>query len=581
MPSLRWISEKVWWVEHAFERAKAQARPEEDAWFRIFFLVAFFGFTFGFLALGASKAALFGRDSNLGSGWAGGVPLTARADIVDREGRLLATDLINYRLFVDPTDMTASDRPRVKRALARALPQLSKEKLDAAFKRNGRLGLWGGLTPPEKRRIHELGLPGVTFEAEKARVYPLGTTASHLIGFVAGKEGQGLAGAERALDAEIRQAGSQGRPVALAVDLRIQGALENELYKVAQAHSAIGAVGMVTNVRTGEVLAMASWPDFDPNKAGAYPEDVKRNRAAGALYEMGSIFKVISVAAGLDSGTAALTSTFDATAPIRLGSRQINDYHAENRVMTLEDVFIHSSNIGTTRLADAVGKETMVRYYDQLGLLEAAEIELAESARPILPRVWSRDSLYSSSFGHAISVTPAAMAQSIGAVVNGGMVVPLTIQKVDKGKPVVGRRAMSAATSRQMLDLMRINVVKGTGGKADAPGLRVGGKTGSAEKPGKGGYQRDKLVSSFAAVFPTDNPIHEDRYLVLVMVDEPAGTKDTFGFRTGGWVAAPVAGRVIDRIAPFLGVARKDDRFTTALGEKIVIEETETRGVVP
>lgn len=568
----RWVADKVWAVEHAFERANAEGRSQASSHFRVFFVLAAVACVFVALGGFAASAALFGGRAN-GSTLA---PLiaTQRADLVDREGRLLAADLIHYGLYVDTSDMWEGAIPDVKRRLAAALPDVPRERLNRVMAGDRRMFLVGGLTPAERRRLHDLGLPGVTFEEEARRVYPLGASAAHYVGF-ADSSGKGLAGAERALDAEILAAGREGRPVPLALDLRVQGALENELRQVAAAHQAIGAVGLITNVRTGEIIAMSSWPEYDPNTRGS--ADAMKNRAAAQVFEMGSTFKVFTVAMGLDSGAASMHSTYDATTPLRMGGRTIHDFHAKNTVMTLEDVFIHSSNIGTTRLALDIGRDRTVGYFEQLGLFRPAEVELIESARPLQPRRWGDNELASASFGHAISVTPLALAQAMGAVLNGGRLVPLTIRKVDRAPE--GPQVLSPSTSRAMLDLMRINVVRGTGGKADAPGLRVGGKTGSAEKVVGGRYARDKLVSSFAAVFPTDNDLGGDRYLVLILVDEPRGNAETFGLRTGGWVAAPVAGRVIDRIAPFLGVERRADIYATATGEKRpVVEENATGG---
>jgi cell division protein FtsI (penicillin-binding protein 3) len=398
----------------------------------------------------------------------------------------------------------------------------------------------------------------VTFEPEQRRVYPLGSTAAHLIGF-ADTGGEGLSGAELALNEAVRGGVAQHQSVPLSIDLRIQGALEDELYKAAAAQQAVGAVGIVTNVHTGEILGIASYPTFDPNSAGKASPDALINRAAASVFEMGSTFKVFTMSAGLDSGTATLASTFDTREPIKIGGQTIHDYHAENKIMSVADIFIHSSNIGTTKLALAEGGPTLTRYFKRFGLFQAAPIELQESARPILPRTWNENAVASASFGHAISVTPLAVAAGMGAILNGGTYVPLTIRPQPAGARPQGPRVVSETTAAAMLGLMRENVLRGTGGKADAPGLRVGGKTGSAEKAIGGHYERHKLVSSFAAVFPTDGPMNADRYFVLILMDEPKGTPETFGFATGGWTAAPAAGRVIDRIAPFLHVARHSD----------------------
>lgn len=550
LPGGRWIADRMWAVEHAFERAKAQARPEEDTRVRIFFVLSAFAFTFLAMAIGAGRAALF---SNIDPSAALPEPVASRADLVDREGRLLASNLVHYGLYIDPEEIW--DRDEARRALLAAVPGLNPQRLDKALNGDHRAYVLGGLTPQDRARIHALGLPGVGFEEEDKRVYPLGASAAHLIGFT-DSGAKGIAGVERAFDKEIQAAGRTGAPVALSVDLRVQAALEDELSRAAQAQNAAGAVGVVTDAHTGEVLAMASWPSFDPNAPMAGAEAGRLDRAAQSVYEMGSTFKVFTLSTALDTGAASLQSTINASEPLRLGARQIHDYHAQNRVMTLRDIFTHSSNIGTAKLALAMGRDTLVRYFDAYGLVRPAEIELAESARPITPRTWNADTVASASFGHAISVTPLQLVAGMGAALNGGAYVPLTLRKLKPNEAPAGRRVISTATSRAMLDLMRLNVTDGTGGQADAPGLRVGGKTGSAEKVIGGRYDRSRLVSSFAAVFPTDGAMDVKRYVVLILVDDPKGDAESKGLRTGGLVAAPVAGRVISRIAPFLGVAR-------------------------
>ncbi len=549
----RWLVELVWRLEHAFERAKAAGKAEDDTRIRIFFILALFAAGFLSLAAGAAKTALFsesGRRSAYASGIGG-----ARADLVDRQGRLLAVDLTHYGLYLDPREIW--DQPEIRRVLGAALPRLSPTRIERALKSDRREFLLGGLTPEERDRVHDLGLPGLTFEEEDHRVYPLGPTAAHVIGF-ADRGGEGLAGAELAFDNAMRRQAGTDQPVALSIDLRVQAALEDELQKSAQKFGAIGAVGIVTDIQTGEVLAMASAPDFDPNHVGAASSDALTNRAAASVYEMGSVFKIFTTAMGLDSGTATLTSTFDARSNEKIGNRVIHDFHATNRILTLPEVFIHSSNVGTAKLALQAGAPNLTKYFKSFGLFAPAKIELAEAARPIVPRRWPADTVASASFGHAISVTPLNVAAGVGAVLNGGQYVPLTLHKLGPDERPHGRRVVSEATSRQMLDLMRLNVTskEGSGGRAEAPGLSVGGKTGSAEKAIGGRYVRNKLVSSFAAVFPTDGPMTTKRYAVFILFDEPKGIPETYGFATGGWNAAPTAGRVIDRIAPFLGVRR-------------------------
>ena len=567
-PSWRWLARRVWSVEHAFERIKAEGRAEEDTRVRIFFVLAAFGVAFLILAFGAARAALF---SGNGPAAMGPVAAAERADLVDRNGLLITANLTHYKLYIDPDEVW--EPAETRRALMSVLPRVPAERLRKAIEGDQRAFVAGGLTPQERQRVHALALPGIQFEEEDRRAYPLGTSAAHLVGFTdAG--GKGLSGVERALDAEIRQAGRDGRSLALSIDLRVQAALEDELQGAAIDQGARGAVGIVTDVRTGEVLGMASFPTFDPNRAGRATDDQRLNRAAQAVYEMGSTFKVFTLAIGLDSGAANRGTTFDATAPMKLGGRTVRDFHGTNRVMTLEDIFIHSSNIGTSRLALQVGAPTVTQYFERLGLLQPASIELLESARPIRPRRWDENTLASTSFGHAISVSPLALVQAMGAILNGGRMTPLTIRRLDNADRPEGRRIVSEETSRVILDLMRMNVVRGTGSKANAAGLRVGGKTGSANKIVGGRYSETVLVSSFAAVFPTDGPIDRDRYLVLILLDEPKGSAASGGARTGGWTAAPAVGRVIERIAPFVGVRRAADPWQTATGDHPPVAET-------
>ncbi len=550
LPGGRWLADRIWAVEHAYERAKAEARPEEDTRVRIFFVLAVFGCTFAAMAIGAGRAALFsGADTSATQ------PEVAasRADLVDRDGRLIASNIVHYGLYIDPDEVW--DRNEARRALLLAAPGLNPQKLDKALTGEHRTYVLGGLTPQDRAKLHALGLPGVSFEEEDKRVYPLGTQAAHLIGFT-DSGGRGIAGIERALDREIQQAGQGGAPVSLSIDLRVQAALEDELSQAAVAQGAAGAVGIVTDVKTGEILALSSWPSFDPNAPAALSDNDRLDRAAAQTYEMGSTFKVFTLSAALDTGAASLQSTFDASRPLRIGSREIHDDHPENRVMTLRDVFIKSSNIGTAKLGLAMGRDTLVRYFDAYGLLRPAEVELAESTHPIVPRTWNEDTVASTAFGQAISITPLQLAAGMGAAVNGGTYLPLTLRKLAPGEAPAGRRVISVATSRAMLDLMRQNVQMGTGKFADIAGLSVGGKTGTAQKVIHGRYAQNRTVSSFAAVFPTEGAMDAQRYFVLILIDDPKGDKASLGLRTGAYVAAPVAGRVIDRIAPFLGVRR-------------------------
>ncbi|WP_309092111.1 penicillin-binding protein 2 [Phenylobacterium sp.] len=561
-PLSRWLTERVWGLEHAFERARASGKAEDDTRLRIFFVLALFAMGFLTLAVGATRAALFSDAARADGRIAPAA--TTRADLVDRNGMLLAADLLHYGLYIDPREIWEPEETR--RALLSTLPALDANRLERALRGNRRIFVLGALTPEERNKVHALGLPGVTFEPEQRRVYPLGPSAAHIIGF-SDAGGEGLSGAEAALNEEIRAAA--GGQVALSIDLRVQGALEDELWKAVHEFTPKGAVGLVTDVHTGEILGMASWPVFDPNNPGKAGVYAQTNRAAATVFEMGSTFKAFTVAIGLDTGVATPTTTFDATVPYKLGYRTINDYHAARKVLTLVEVFQHSSNIGTAKLAVGIGPERMGKYFKNLGLTAPAPVELIESARPLTPKKWDEDAVASTSFGHGINVSPLALARAMGAILNGGRLIPLTIRKKEPGATVDGPRVMSERSSLQMLSIMRANVAgeAGSGRSANIPGLSVGGKTGTGEKydPAIRGYNHQRQVSSFAAVFPTSGPVEAKRYFVLILLDEPHGTARSAGYATGGWVAAPAAGRVIERIAPFLGVQRQPEILETAV----------------
>ncbi len=547
----RRIVEQVWRVEHAFERSRTANRAVDDTRVRIFGVLTLFALGFIFLSVKAGAVALFSHAE--GDGVEATAPVEQRADLTDRNGMLLALDVPHYGVYVDSRDLW--DVSEARNGLVDVLPNIQRARLDKVLTAGKRELLINGLTADQRDRVHDLGLPGVTFEEEARRSYPLGQQAAHIIGY-ADPSGKGLAGAERGLDGVIRDAAGGNGAIATSIDLRVQGALESELHRAMTDFSAVNAMGVVTNINTGEVLALASLPDFDPNNRGASDPANLVNHTGASVYEMGSTFKMFTFAMALDSHSADLNMVVDASHPLHLGPRIIHDFDATNKQMTMEDVFLVSSNIGTARIALKAGKDNMYKYFKSFGLFDPAKIELAESTRPIVPRDWSESTVASVSFGANISVSPLSVAQAMGGIFNGGNMVPLTIRKHPSGDHVDGRQVISPETSLTMLGLMRQNVLRGTGSKADAPGLRVGGKTGSAEKPEKGGYARNKLVTSFAAIFPTDGPVGTPRYLVLVMLDEPKPNATTYGFQTAGWNAAPTAGRVIDRIAPFVGVQR-------------------------
>ena len=553
----RWLIEFIWRIEHAFERSRAKDRPVDDARLRIFLLLALFVLAFSGVALSAGRVALFARVKA-----ALGLPdaSTARATLEDRNGLLLATDLPRFDLYLDPRDVAPARREQVRDALLALLPKIPAERIAAAFAGNHRSFLVGALTAEEKARVRDVGR-GVEFEETTRRVYPLGVNAAHLIGY-ADTGGKGLAGAERALDDQLHEGGATGQPVQLAMDLRVQAALEDELTSAAQRFQAPGAAGIVVDVQTGEILALASYPTFDPANIGGSTPEGRKNNVAASVYEAGSVFKVFTLAAGLDTGVVTPASTFDVSHPLVIGqNRPIHDFDKGDTLLTLPQVFTHSSNIGASKVAMAAGSERIDRYMRSFGIYAKAPSELAESTRPLTPR---RDgagrldegTLAYMSFGQGLSVTPLQIATGMSAVFNGGVYRPLTILK--RTATPEGRRVISPATSQTMLEFMRLNVVdpKGSGRSAEVAGLSVGGKTGTAQKAAGGHYIQNARVASFAAVFPTTGAPSDKRYLVYVLLDEPHPAPGTFGFATAGFTAAPTAGAVINRIAPFLGVKR-------------------------
>ena len=544
------LTQGVWALEGAFKKARAADQAERDTRLRIFFLLALFASGFLFLAVAATRCAIFAKQETNGYTPPVGV---ARADLVDRNGQLLAVDLTHYGVYVDPREIW--DTAETQRVLTAVLPGLQAPRLNKALNSGRREYLIGGRTPDQKAKLQDIGLPGVSFEEEERRVYPLGPTAAHIIGF-SDTSGTGLSGAELGLDSAIKDAAGR-EPVALAMDLRVQAALDDELAKAVAKFHALGGIGMVINVKTGEILGFSSQPDFDLNAPGKATDDQRVNRGGNSVYELGSVFKAFTLAAGLDSGVVTLNSSFDVSHPIELGGHLVHDFDKGDSTLQLWQVFTHSSNIGAAKMALMAGPDRMQDYFRRFGLFAAAPSELPGSARPLLPRQFSDQTLAQIAFGQGIAVSPLALATGYRSLLDGGVYSPLTIKKAPAGAQTQGRRVISEQTSATMLQLMRLNVTdpKGSGHKADVPGLFVGGKTGSAQKPEHGHYGKNN-ISSFVAVFPAEGPLNADRYMVQITLDSPQRTPDSMGFITGGWNAAPTAGHVIERIAPFVGVRR-------------------------
>ena len=476
---------------------------------------------------------------------------TMRADIVDRNGELLATSLATASLYANPHHVIDAGEAAAK--LVEALPELSQAELQAKLASN-RSFVWirRHLTPRQQYDVNRLGIPGVYFRRDERRVYPQGSLAPHVVGYTS-IDNEGLAGIERSFD-EVLKGG--GRPLALSIDIRVQHVLRQELESTVKRFGAVGAAGLVLDVDTGEVVAMVSLPDFDPHNPMGLDQETLFNRTTLGVYEQGSMFKIFTSAMALDSQSATMASSFDASKPIKIGRFTISDYRGQNRWLSLPEVMIHSSNIGAAKMALAAGTAVQRKYLGALGLLKPVSIELPEVGTPMVPSPWREINTMTIAFGHGLAVSPLQMAGGVATVVNGGVLRPLTLLKRVPGEKPEGTRAISQRTSEDLRKLMRLVVTEGSGKNANAPGYFVGGKTGTAEKIGeRGGYKRKAVLSSFIGAFPINQP----RYVILGSIDEPHGIKETYGFATGGWTAAPAVGRAITRIAPLLGVAPVDD----------------------
>jgi cell division protein FtsI (penicillin-binding protein 3) len=489
--------------------------------------------------------------------------LPSRGEITDRNGAPLARAFPAYALRLNPEAMKDSGSPLVRSPaeIARELKAIFPDIDEARMARrlaSGRAGyLRRRILPEEANRVFGLGEIALEIPRETDRYYPQGTLAAHVLGYVVEDEG-GKIGMEEVLQKHLSHPDSRMEPVALSIDVRAQGALEDELRRGMLATNALGAAGIVLDVDTGEVMAMASLPEFDPNTAGAAGATNVFNRATNGVYELGSTFKPLTVAAAIDAGVVRDLGRQWNAAPVPYGNgRTIKDSHDMGATINVPQALVHSSNTVTARVADELGPERLRRAMMDLGMDRRPFIELPGKGRPLWPKGdWSRVTNMTVGFGHGLSVTPLHLATAYAAMVNGGIWRPSTLMKLDPTKVPRGRRVFKESTSSRMRQLLRMISLYGTGRSADAPGYRVGGKTGSAEKAGVGGYSKTKVVSSFAAAFPMDAP----RYVVVVVVDEPKGTIASSFQRTAAFTSAPIVGRLVPRIGPMLGVQPDENR---------------------
>lgn len=481
----------------------------------------------------------------------------ARPDVVDRNGRLLATDVHMPSLYADP--VVIQDPDEAVERLAAVFPGLDTQKLrrDLADKSKRFVWVRRGLSPGVAQRVHNLGVPGLMFMDEIRRTYPAGRTGGHILGRV-DIDNRGVAGIERHIDdSGASEASFSGRlsaraPFRLSVDLSVMHALDDELKDAMRRYEAQGAAGLVMDVNTGEIIAAASRPGVDPSIAEEALDPERLDKIGAGTYELGSIMKVVSLALALDSGKS-LDSLVDTSAPLKAGRFTIEDLHPLGRPMTVAEVFLHSSNVGVGQLALSAGAEKQKALLERLGLWSGMKTEATPGPEPQKPSQIGRIEQITLSFGHGLAVTPLQFAAASASLLNGGTkIIPTFLARGDDTIAAPGERVVSARTSALLRDVMRRNVTdpSGTGRRADVPGFEVGGKTGTAEMAVKGGYRKKAVIASFLGVFPVSNP----RYLTLVLLFEPKGQEHTGGEITAGRNAAPTTARIIERIGPLLGV---------------------------
>ncbi len=523
---------------------------------RLMFGMLLFGGIIAIIALRLIWLAAFGDHAGRKSGV---IDLTPdRGDIVDRDGQALARTIDAWIIGLQPAKVIGN-----RLDLARRLAQLMPEKDEANYLQMLRSGqsfyyLRRRASPSLVAAINSLGEPGLALQREPDRLYPQLSLAAHVVGYT-DIDGKGNAGIERAFDEQLRDPARRNQPIVTSVSSRIQQALEHEINEAMTHFSAIGAAGVVMNIHTGEVLAMTSMPQLNPNAAGQGTPEARFNRATLGVYELGSTFKPFTVAMAMDSGIIkSMGQMYNCPKQLHVAGRTINDTHPFGRACSVAEIMKESSNIGTAQIADQLGSARQKEFLRKMGFLDKVQIELRERGRTLTPgSQWNQIERMTVGYGHGIAVTPLHLAIGYSTLLNGGIYRPATLLKVDKyHAPGQGHRVFSEETSYKMRALLRLVVTEGTGRKADAPGYRVGGKTGTAQKIIGGHYSNSVNVTSFAGVFPMDEP----RYVIVVMLDEPKATPETFGFTTAGWNVAPVVSRTVSRIAPMLGVRPDKNR---------------------
>ncbi len=546
-------------LRHEAMRDKSRVRAEG----RLMLLGV--AFVAAFLTVGARMGLLAATEpAEPQSAVAGASIVAQRADITDRQGRILATNLITHSLYAQPQQMV--DPVGAAEKLAEIFPDLDAERLKKDFT-GSRKFLWvkKKISPEQMQLVHEIGDPGLLFGPREMRLYPNGAIAAHILGGASfGREGVqsaevvGTAGVEKTFDSWLRDPANGGAPLQLSLDLTIQSTVEDVLYGGMKLMNAKGATAILMDARSGEIMAMASLPDFDPNTRPAPllkgdPSDSPLfNRAVQGVYELGSTFKIFAIAQALDLGLVNPETMVETKGPMVWGKFRIRDFHNYGPQLSVTDVIVKSSNIGTAHIAQQIGGVRQQDFLAKLGMFDPTPIELVEAptGKPLRPTKWPEITTLTVSYGHGVAASPLHLAAAYAAMVNGGTKVAPTILKRTKVEP--GPRLVSEGTSAIIRSMLRQVVQRGTATFGDVPGYQVGGKTGTADKPkpNGGGYFKDKVVATFAAAFPMSDP----KYVLVVSLDEPVETSGTEPRRTAGWTAVPVGAEIIRRAAPLLGL---------------------------
>jgi len=545
-------------ARHEIMRDKSRMRAEG----RLLVLGVFF--TCAFAVIGVRMGILAASEPHEPRAATTGTNITAgRADILDRNGKILATNLATHALYAQPPHMI--DKLRAAKELVAIFPDLDEAKLVSQFT-GSRKFIWvrKKISPEQMQAVHDIGDPGLLFGAREMRLYPNGKLAAHIMGGATfGREGVqsaeviGTAGIEKAFDDYLRDPALDGQPLHLSIDMTVQAATREVLWGGMKLMNAKGAAAVLMDVHTGEILSMVSLPDFDPNtrprvlSEGDASDSPLFNRAVQGVYELGSVFKVFAAAQALEIGLVNPSTMINTKGPLRWGKYRIRDFHNYGPQLSMTDVIVKSSNIGTANVAVKIGVKRQREFLASLGLLKATPVELIEAAgaKPLLPPNWSELSTMTISYGHGLSTSPLHLASAYSSVVNGGTRVKPTLLR--QNAPVKGARIVSERTSAQIRSILRQVVVRGTASFGEVEGYAVGGKTGTADKPKpRGGYYKDKVVATFASVFPA----HDPKYVLIVTLDEPVETSGRKPRRTAGWTAVPVAAEMIRRVAPLLGL---------------------------